>query len=219
MLNLLTKLIFYFRKPRFIIVTGKERCLTGKAIFQVLRKYFKVAIIEKIGPSNILKNEILILISDLKEDLSFFVKKSEKPILVVTHVGEIPPDIYWFAGEKRDIKKISEQTQRLPAHASLILNFDDETVREIGDKSQAFCLTFGFQKKAKVRASDFHINKVSTNFKINYQGNIVPVWLGNPLGKANVYAALAATCCGTQLGLNLIEISQALKSFQDSTGK
>lgn len=219
MSDLFIKLIFYFKRPRLIVVTGKERNLTAEAIFQVLRAYFKVAKIEKLNLKSVLRNKVLILVSTLQEPLDYFVENGEKPILVVTHIGEIPPDVYWFAGEKEDIKKIAKLAKRFPVEASLILNFDDETVREIGDKSKAFCLTFGFQENAQLQVSDFHTNKIGTNFKINFQGNIVPIWLENLFGRANIYAALAAVSCGLQLDLNLVEISQALKNFKGLDGK
>ena len=217
MSSLLPKLIFYFKKPQLIIVTGKARDLTAEAIFQVLKSHFDVEKIKKLNLKNILKNKTLIFPSNLEEDLTYFVKNLEKPILVVTHVGEIPPDVYFFAGEKKDVKKILKLAKELPLGGSLILNFDDETVREIGDKIQLSPLTFGFQE-ANLRASDIKLN-TGTNFKVDYQGNIIPVWLENLFGKENIYAALAAMCCGICFGLNLVEISQALKDFQGLEGK
>ena len=55
----------------------------------------------------------------------------------------------------------------MPAHGYLILNFDDETVREIRDETNLKELTFGFQEKADFRATDIKLNS-GTNFKINY---------------------------------------------------
>jgi len=218
MFNFLIKLIFYLKKSQLIIVSGKERDLAAEAIFQVLRAHFRIEKIEKLNLKNILKNKILILPSDLREDLTFFVKNLEKPILVVTHVGEIPPDVYFFAGERKDVREITKIAREIPVQGVLILNFDDETTREIGDKSSASTLTFGFQEKADLRASDIKLN-TGTNFKLNFEGNMVPVWLGNLFGKENVYSALAAASCASQLDLNLVEISQALKNFEGMEGK
>ena len=68
---------------------------------------------------------------------------------------------------------------------------------------------------ADVTGSDFNINEESSNFKIDYQEKIIPIWLENLFDKEIVFAVLAATCCGVELGLNLVEISQALKDFKD----
>jgi len=212
-MNLFTKLIFYLKKPWLIIVEGEEKNQTAEAIFYILRPSFKVGKIKELNSRNILKNQVLVLSSNLKENLSFLVKKSKRPILVITNPNKIPQEM---------IKLVKQ----LPARASLILNFDDEMAKEIGKESQAPVLTFGFQKRAELYVSDFHTNglghwsdsesqtKPSTNFKINYQGNTVPVWLGGTFKKENLYSVLAAACCGLQLGLNLIEISQALKNLE-----
>ncbi|MDO8559330.1 MAG: cyanophycin synthetase, partial [bacterium] len=47
---------------------------------------------------------------------------------------------------------------------------------------------------------------------------IVPCWLENLFGKDNIYAALAASAVGLALGLNLVEVSQALKDFKGLPG-
>ncbi|GAI57101.1 unnamed protein product, partial [marine sediment metagenome] len=118
----------------------------------------------------------------------------------------------------------------------LILNFDDETAREIKTETIAHSLTFGFQEGADFQASDikyqtsegseggkegkaiFDLN-TGVNFKINYKGNIVPVWLEKLFGKEQIYSALAAVGVGVIFDLNLVEISQALKNYQGLLGK
>jgi len=179
-MNLLSKFIFLLKKPRIIIVTGKGRALAAEAIFQVLKQ-----------------KGILIFETELDkvEDFRFFVKNSRLPILVVTHIGEIPPDKDFFAGERGEVAEIKKLAKTLPPFAHLVLNFDDETVREIDEETNVFSLTFGFQEKADIKASDLHLNK-GINFKINQKGNIVPVWLDSLYGKEHIYAALATVGCG-----------------------
>jgi len=110
----------------------------------------------------------------------------------------------------------------LPFFGYLLLNFDDETVREIKNETKAHPLTFGFGLKSDLRATDIILTRfpeLGTNFKINYEGNIVPIWLKGLFGKANIYAALAGAAVGETLGLNLVEVSEALKSYQGLSGK
>jgi len=140
------------------------------------------------------------------------------PILVVTHIGDIPFDKDFFAGPREKTKEIIKLAKILPAQGFLILNFDDETAREIKTETIAHSLTFGFQEGADFRASDIKLN-TGVNFKINYKGNIVPVWLEKLFGKEQIYSALAAASCGVIFDLNLVEISQALKVYQGLPGK
>ena len=222
-MNIFERIKFIIKKPKVIIVTGEGRKVAKEAIFQVLKQHLKI------------DDGILLLETDFKnssavKNFKFLIKNSSLPILVVTHVGDIPFDKDsnppttlpqagpFFAGEREKTLKIRELTKCLPAQGYLILNFDDETVREIKDETNLKELTFGFQVEADFQASDIKLN-TGTNFKINYKGNIVPIWLEKLFSKEQIYAALAAIAVGTIFGLNLVEISQALKSYQSLPGK
>jgi len=205
-MNIFDKLKFIFKRPKVVIVTGEGRACAAEAIRKVLKQD---------------KNKILIIEAEPQkvDDLEFLVKKSSLPILVVTHIGDIP-DI-----PEEKTKEIIKLAKILPAQGFLILNFDDETVREIKDTNPSttpsHILTFGFQEGADFLASDIILN-TGTNFKINYKGNIVPVWLEKLFGKEQIYSALAAAGVGVIFDLNLVEISQSfqsLKNYQSLPGK
>jgi len=242
-MNLLSKLIFLWKKPKVIIVTGNGRSCVAEAIFQVLKQCFSKSadlsaedlskaeasgeggkvkkISEKEGNLlDFLKNEILIFDTELAKakEFNFLIKNSRLPILVVTQVGEIPSDKDFFAGERKKVEEIKKLVKILPPFSRLILNFDDETVREIKSESSAHSLTLGFQSGADLKASDVRLNS-GTNFKINYEGNIVPVWLNHLFGKEQIYAALVAVACGMIFELNLVEISQSLKFYKSLPGR
>jgi len=192
-MNFLSKIKFIFKRPKVVIVTGEGQACAAEAIRKVLKR----------AP-----NKILIIEADFppsdNRHLTGLIKKSSLPILVVTHTGDIP----W---EKT--KEIIKLAKILPPHGFLILNSDDETTREVKTESNARSLTFGFQEEADFRASDVKLN-TGVNFKINYKGNIVPVWLEKLFSKKQVYSALAAAGVGVVFDLNLVEISQALKDYQ-----
>jgi len=181
MLNFLHKLTFLIKRPKVIIVVGRGRETAFAAINQVLKQSFKVG------------NEVLIYQSDLKDarGFEFFAKNSSSAILVITHVGAYHPEKEFFAGEQVEVLEAISLAKTLPGHAHLVLNFDDETVRDIKNSSSAHSLTFGFGARADMRASDIVLTQPptpGTNFKINYQGNIVPIWLEKLFGKG-------VSCC------------------------
>ena len=204
----MNKLIFLLKKPKVVIITGNGRQTAKEAIYQVLNQHLKV------------EKEILVFEVGDKEikKFEFFLKNSPRAILVITHIGDIPYDKEFFAGEKEEVKEVTLLAKTLPAQTNLILNFDDETVREINDITNLKTLTFGFGEKADLRASDVRLN-MGINFKVNYKGNIVPVWLEKLFGKEQIYAGLSAAAVGTIFGLNLVEISQALKNYFSLSGK
>lgn len=201
-MKFLSKLKFIFKRPKVIIVTGKGREYSKEAIFQVLKPYFKIG------------EEILIFETDFEKrgELEWFIKNSSLPILVVTHIGEIPSDQDFFAGERKNSIEIRKLAKLIPAFGHLVLNFDDETVREMVDEAKLKTVTFGFQETAHFRATDVKLNG-GTNFKLNYKGNVVPIWLEKLFGKEQIYSALSAVAVGTIFDLNLVEISQALKNY------
>ena len=242
-MNIFEKIKFLLQKPKVVIVVGEGRACATKAIQKVLGKY---------------KNEILIFETDISlsefniskfRHIEFLIKNSSLPILVVTNLGDIPPEKDcnpptirgastqveegggrvgvpqagpFFAGEKNE--KIEELAKTIPTQGFLVLNFDDEAVRKIADIANLKTLTFGFQEGADFRVSDVKFNGrdassscqtreepvLGTNFKINYKGNTVPVWLEKLFGKEQIYSALAAATVGVIFDLNLVEISQAL---------
>ncbi len=205
-MGIFRKIKFFLKKPKVIIVTGEGRTCAAEAISKVLKQGLET------------DKKVLVFETDLENQkkFEFLIRKSSLPILIVTRVGDIPPDKDFFAGDRGKTAKIRELAKIMPAQGYLLLNFDDETVREI--KSEAHTLTFGFQERADFRASDIKLN-TGVNFKINYKGNIVPVWLEKLFGKEQIYSALAAAGVGVIFDLNLVEISQALKNYHSLPGK
>ncbi len=92
------------------------------------------------------------------------------------------------------------------------------TAREDGENTgRALELIFKdyLRIKDEIKVSDFRLNG-GINFKIDYQGSIVPFWLAvepaatQLLVEKEVQDALASIAVGLALGLNLVEISQHL---------
>jgi UDP-N-acetylmuramoyl-tripeptide--D-alanyl-D-alanine ligase len=203
MSEILDKIQFLIKRKPVIVVTGEGRILAKQAILTVLKgKDFFTASTEdkEIGK------------------FEFFLKNSRLSILVVTQVGEIPFEEELFAGEKEKLERTIELAKKLRAQNWLVLNYDDETVREIDDITNLNTLTFGFSERADFFATDIKLNH-GTNFKLNYKGNIVPFWLEATFGKEQIYSALAAAAVGTIFGLNLVEISQLMREYRTLPGK
>jgi UDP-N-acetylmuramoyl-tripeptide--D-alanyl-D-alanine ligase len=217
-MKLIKKIKFSLKRPRVIIVTGKGKETAAEAIFQSLRQYLKIKKISVL-PWKICSDEILLFESDSKnEDFNYLIQRSSLPILIGTQVGDIPSDRNFFAGEEGEVGELKKLAKILPTFGYLILNFDDETVREIKTESRAHTLTFGFQEGADLRASDIRLNR-GTNFKIRLNGSLVPVWLEGVFGKEQIYAALVAATAGKIFDLNLVKISQGLKNYHSLPGK
>ena len=201
------KLIFLKKRPKVIAVSAKDCSLAAAAIFHVLKNLFKVAKVSGVKPSfqEIRQNEILIFEIEnpvTARKFKGWLKHSSLPILVVTRLEGIAS------------KEIEDLAKALPSFGYLVLNFDDETTREIADILNVYSLTFGFGDNADIRATDCYFTKSGTTFKLNFKGNILPIWLPNLADKKYVYPALAALSIAQIFNLNLVETSQRLRTWQ-----
>jgi UDP-N-acetylmuramoyl-tripeptide--D-alanyl-D-alanine ligase len=201
MSEVLGKIKYLFQKKPVIAITGEGRNLAKEAISLLI----KDALIFSLEDFQIKKSE-------------FFLRSSPISVLVVTHVGDIPFDRDYFVGEREKLENTIELAKKLPSKNYLVLNYDDETVREIDDITNLQTFAFGFSERADFFASDLKFNQ-GINFKVNYKGSTVPFWLEGTFGKEQIYTALAAAAVGTIFGKNLIEISQAMKNYRTLPGK
>ena len=85
-------------------------------------------------------------------------------------------------------------------------------------------MTFGFSREAEVRITNFENRShddcpLGIGFKLQYAGSFVPVTLNGVFGKAQAYSAAAAAAVGLIFGLNLVKISEALKSYRVTGGR
>jgi len=216
-MNFLIKSNLFFRRPRVIVVTGKSSALSAEVIYQVLVRKLKVRKVSLQNIPLVSSDEILIIESNLKElsSLSFLIKNSSLPILLVTNLGKILADNIFFTGEKEDVDGILKFVNTLSKNSQIVLNFDEEGMKVIRNLANLKTVTFGFGEGADFLASDIKYNHV-TNFKLNYQGNTVPIWLDFPAEKEHIYNALAAIAISAIFNLNLVEISQVLKDMKIS---
>ncbi|MBU2635178.1 hypothetical protein KJ841_01730 [Patescibacteria group bacterium] len=148
--------------------------------------------------SKILKDKNVLILGPETSD--FFLKKSKLPILVITD-----------SDDEKEISNIKRLAKIIPAHGFLVLNFDKDQIRDIRNVCVAEYLTYGFYKKADLQISDLNVTSDGTNFKINYQGNIVPFWFKESLEKEHIYSILSAIAVGVVSDINLVEISQSLR--------
>jgi len=159
--------------------------------------------------------------ADRPGDLDRLIKIAKPKIGIVTAVGELPVHVEFYSGPEQVAKEKSKLIQALPSDGFTILNYDDEAVFMMEDSSRAKVMTYGFSKDADIQASDVSYFLEASDrilgglsFKVNYEKSFVPFRLANALGRHQIYAALAGAAIGLHLGMNLVEISQALEKLE-----
>ncbi|MFH1030626.1 MAG: UDP-N-acetylmuramoyl-tripeptide--D-alanyl-D-alanine ligase [bacterium] len=170
---------------------------------------------------------ILEMGADRPGDIKYLTNIVPCKIGILTNISE--SHLEYFGNLKKIVKEKEIIATHLTKNGSAILNGDDENILGICEKLKCPYLTYGFSKDVDVRAIELDINnsiisgkKTSIkgiSFKIQHNGNIVPIFLPHVVGKQHIYAALAAAAVGIESGLNLVEISESLKKYIGAPGR
>jgi len=166
---------------------------------------------------------------DRPGDMDYLLKIARPDIAVVTAMGEVPVHVEFF----KDPKEVVREKTKLPAAVGsrglVVLNADDSAVIKMKEFVSAGVISFGFQEKTDVRVINYEFRKSldkelgeipdGISFKIANKGRVVPVRLHNCFGKPQAYAAAAAAAVGIRLGMNLVEISEALGRWDPPPGR
>jgi len=113
----------------------------------------------------------------------------------------------------------------IPKEGFVVLNYDNELVREMKKESKAKVITFGMTEGADLYCNESRFsfegggNLQGISFKIKYNGATVPFLMPGVIGFNSIYAGMAAIAMGVNFGLNMIEISTALKDFRSPKGR
>lgn len=172
--------------------------------------------------------EILVLEMgvDKPGDMRYLLDIARPDIAIVTMIGlshlESFKDIYSLRKEK------GELVAGLKKGGWAILNADSDGCLKIKEENQVPTITYGFDKGADVWASNLLVRYKESKdsksflgnaFKLTYQGSTVPISLPRSIGEPAVYAALAAACVGIHFQMNLVEIADALETFDSPKGR
>ena len=165
---------------------------------------------------------------DRPGNLDMLLKIIRPSTAVITAIGEVPVHVEYFQSPQEVIDEKSKILRPLDMYGYAILNFDDPAVRGLADKTPAIVLTYGFDEKAHVQASNYavtlkkeegHLIPLGITFKLIYKGNVLPIRISGVIGKQHVYAALAAAATGISRNINLLEIGEALSHYEASPGR
>ncbi|MBI2669594.1 MAG: UDP-N-acetylmuramoyl-tripeptide--D-alanyl-D-alanine ligase [Candidatus Yanofskybacteria bacterium] len=169
---------------------------------------------------------ILELASAKPGDIDYLVDMVRPRIGVVTAIGEVPVHVEFYVSPQEVAEEKAKLIAQLPPDGLAILNYDDQTVLNMKERSRAKVVTFGFSNLADIWASDTsyfisddNINIGGLSFKINSGGTFVPARINNLVGLHQLYGVLAAVAVGLHFGINLVDISGALENIELPTGR
>lgn len=169
--------------------------------------------------------EILVLEmgADKPGDIQYLVEMAPCKVGVLTYISHAHTEFF------KTIKRIAQEKRIILSHLGndgfAILNYDCPLVLENAGVTKAEKISYGLKEGADLRATDINVitdestlMPLGLNFKVNYKGNIVPVFLPGFVSNTIIPAALAAVSVGTVYGINLVEAAEALRGFQPIPG-
>jgi len=199
----------------------------GRSIFAWFKNFLKILSLVIRG-----KNypDVLVLEMgvDRPGDMKYLVNFVPVTVGVITAIGQFPAHLEFFPEKGKLIEEKAHLVKSLKKDGLAILNYDDLSVRIIGDElpDSLEKTYYGFGKGADLRVSNFDLNisrlekgDFSLNFKLDSRGSIIPVRMEKALGKQQAFAAAAAASVGLYFGMNLVEIAAGLKKFHSLPGR
>jgi len=166
---------------------------------------------------------------DRPRDMNFLLNIAKSDIGVVTAIGDIPVHVEYFKSPEDLIKEKAKLIKFLPPDGFAVLNRDDSAVYDMKEKTKARVITYGFKEDAEIKISNYHLQIVKDatigdvpegiTFKIERGSHLVPFRLASCFGEPQAYASAAATAVGVVLGMNLVEVSDALRDFVPPPGR
>ena len=165
-----------------------------------------------------------ILVLEVGADRPGDIKKIRewlKPdVAVITALAETPVHVEFFESPEEVFEEKAELVKNLPPEASVILNFDDEEVAKMRDKTSARILTFGFVEGADVKGAAYGIFfQDNAPAGIEFEAESLHVKIPNALGKHQALAALAAIAVGKVFDIKSEDAARALSLYSSPPGR
>ena len=161
--------------------------------------------------------------ADKPGDIQYLTELAPCKVGVLTFISHAHTEFF------KTIKKIAQEKRVIISHLKkdgfAVLNYDSEAVMENAEATMAEKITYGTKEGADLQATDVNIitgreegRPMGLNFKVNYKGNSVPVFLTGIISSRFIHAALAGLSVGVVYGINLVEGAEALRALEPIAG-
>jgi UDP-N-acetylmuramoyl-tripeptide--D-alanyl-D-alanine ligase len=187
----------------------------------IFGKFFRLLIIPDKNYPPIL---ILEMGVDRPGDMKYLTSIIQPNIGVITAVKN--SHLEFFEKEENIKKEKQILIENLTRNGLAVLNYDNIHTRDMIKESKFKTLTYGLAAGADIQAQEINwvVDRggpdiLGINFKVSYEGSLVPVNLPRVAGLPAVYAVLAAIAVGTYYEMNLVEIAHSLLDFALPPGR
>lgn len=145
--------------------------------------------------------------------------------VIMTTIGTTPVHIEFFDSHKHLVEEKSQLIKTLKPEGLLVLNADDADIMDMKSKSKNRSITYGFKEGADILGSGDIISYNDKGepegiiFRVDEEGNSLPVVIDGVFGRNHVYASLAALALSSGLKFNMLEAVNSLKNYDVPPGR
>jgi UDP-N-acetylmuramoyl-tripeptide--D-alanyl-D-alanine ligase len=158
--------------------------------------------------------------ADHPGDIWMITKWLKPDIAVITKVSDIPVHVEFFPSPEAVLTEKFFLAKALKENGTLIISADDPKLVEASKNFKQKIITFGITNQATVMASNIEMSVTNgVSFKLNYEGNSIPVSIKGALGIQQIYPALVATAVGIARNVPILNVVEPLKSHKPSRGR
>ncbi|MBI2100567.1 MAG: hypothetical protein HYT47_00920 [Candidatus Vogelbacteria bacterium] len=169
--------------------------------------------------------------ADRPGDIKQFTRWLKLDIAILTSLPDLPVHLEFFPSLEVLVKEKLSLLEALKPDGAVVLNGDDDRLAAAREEwSEKFSerairvMTYGFSANNDLRVHGEHIyyeaeRPIGLVFKVDHAGHTVPFRLPGLFGDHQLYAVAAALAVGVILDLNLIEMAEALVSYQSPPGR
>lgn len=172
--------------------------------------------------------EVLLVEYGVKKpgDMDHLLGMLRPSVAVITAI--VPIGLERFESMDRLTREMMTLAKAVPLDGWVVLAGDDPRIAEIKSKVQSRVVTYGLTEKMDVRGAEIHVTQQEqgkaividgTHFKFLYHGSVVPAFVPGVLGGPHVHAALAAAAVAVTQSINLVTVSEGLRTYKTPPGR
>ncbi len=172
---------------------------------------------------------ILEIGADHPGDIKRITKWLKPDIAVITKISDIPVHVEFFPSPEELFKEKSYLAKALKKNGTIVFSNDNIKIRTLIKEINRKSIGYGLEEtQSTVNASNYNISygernsvrvPIGINFKLNYDGNSLPVNLKGVLGLQHIYPVLASATVGIVQGVILIDIINSLNNHIPPRGR
>lgn len=166
--------------------------------------------------------------ADKPGDIESVAKWLRTDVAIMTRIGELPVHVEFFKSRAHLIEEKGYLVKSLKKDGILIVNADDEDTLRFSEQTKNIFFTYGWSDRATLQASNSQVlyrdeggfeMPYGITFRLNSNGNSLPVNIYGGFGTNHAYAALAALALAEGMKLDLLIAIEALREYEMPPGR